>query len=616
MQTQHLYILSFFLFFTPFVFGQICDGELGENIFTEGDFGSGTANIIPTDPQIAPGYIYTAGPPDDGFYTITNHIAPWPYDFGWLQIGDNSSDPNGYMMVVNASFSPGLFYEQEIDGLCENTLYVFSADIINLIQAGVNIIKPNVSFLIDNVVVYETGNIPESEQWNTYGFIFTTAPGQTSVTLSLRNNAPGGIGNDIALDNISFRPCGPEVTILPLNQIDICEDGMPIDIEALVIGNQYDTPAYQWQESMDNGVTWTDIAGANDSIYTHTNLSAGVYYYHCLLANDLSNLGNPKCRVISDVKIINVVPKFYSISDTICDGTAFQLGNNFYNTTGIYTDSLLTYIGCDSIVTLDLTVIPDTGIEAFFSIESPICSYDENGAISLDSIVNGVAPISIFIDDIPDADGNISGLEAGTYTYLITDRYGCSFETDLMVESPIPFVGELGPDLNIQLGDYVVLNPNLNQATELINWQAGDQIDCAPNCTILNFAPPSSMQVQMTAISLDACVFQDSVNINVEVIRNVYIPNIFSPNYDGRNDYFTVFAPFPNVQVIEELMILDRWGEQVFSGTNLPPNETTAGWDGTFRGKRMQKGVYIYLAKVRFLDGAVLEYAGDLTLIR
>jgi hypothetical protein len=255
---------------------QVCDGNLGENIFTEGDFGSGPAVVLPVDPMIAPGYIYTTQPPpNDGFYTITNNMSLWAFNFDWLELQDNSPDPNGYMMVDNASFEPGLFYEEEIEGLCDNTLYAFSADIINLIPPGRNIIKPNVSFLLDGNVVYSTGDIPENATWNTYGFTFTTDPGQTSVTLALRNNAPGGNGNDIALDNISFRACGPEALILPMEIANICEDGSPIDLEATINGDQYDTPVIQWQQSFNAGVTWEDIPGETDFTYTHTDLNQG-----------------------------------------------------------------------------------------------------------------------------------------------------------------------------------------------------------------------------------------------------------------------------------------------------------------------------------------------------
>ena len=143
---------------------QVCSGNLGNNIFEAGDFGAGMDNILQEDPGIAPGYSYRSSPPPpDGTYIITNSLVPWNDRYDWPAISsDNSDDPNGYMMVVNASFDAGVFYEQQIDGLCENTLYVFSADVLNIHPAGRNYIKPNVSFAIDGDVEFSTGDVPEN----------------------------------------------------------------------------------------------------------------------------------------------------------------------------------------------------------------------------------------------------------------------------------------------------------------------------------------------------------------------------------------------------------------------------------------------------------------------
>jgi len=131
--------LTGFIFCFQQLAGQdICAGNLGENIFLNGDFGSGSDVVLLTDPRIALSYFYEINPPPfDGEYTITNN-SNWASKYGtWLGIGDNSDDPNGYMMVVNADFTPGIFFEQIVDGLCENTNYAFSADIINMIMTVV-----------------------------------------------------------------------------------------------------------------------------------------------------------------------------------------------------------------------------------------------------------------------------------------------------------------------------------------------------------------------------------------------------------------------------------------------------------------------------------------------
>jgi hypothetical protein len=343
--TESMLRYIFILFLSlPFLSqAQFCTGTLGDNIFPEGDFGSGSANLLSPDPGIAPGYNYTFNvPPIDGQYVVTNNTANWSLWPSWLAIGDNSADPNGYMMVVNASFAPGLFYEQTVSGLCENTLYEFSADIINLIKTGTfDHIDPDVSFLLDGVVLFSTGNIPKTETWTTYGFTFTTAPGQQSLTLSLQNNAPGGNGNDLAIDNISFRACGPETMVLPAPAIThLCEDTPPIELEALIIGNQYVNPAFQWQQSFDQGVTWIDIPGATGDTYTPPSLVAGVYFFRFLVADGTGNLSAENCRVNSDIKVINVIPTETLLTDTICDGSSLMIGDSIYSSSGMYMDTL------------------------------------------------------------------------------------------------------------------------------------------------------------------------------------------------------------------------------------------------------------------------------------
>ncbi len=207
------------------------------NIFEEGDFGSGEDIFFQEDPGIAPGYIYTAGPPQDGFYTISNNLGNWPELFDcWLPAQDNSNDPNGYMMVVNATVEPGIFYEEVVDNLSENTEYEFTADILNLISTECDLMDPNVAFLIDGVSQFETGPIVESNGWMTYGFSFTTAPGQTSVQLSLRNNAPGGEGNDLALDNITFRP-SPEKYSYSLSEISYDDKDSTIYLSGKILAD-------------------------------------------------------------------------------------------------------------------------------------------------------------------------------------------------------------------------------------------------------------------------------------------------------------------------------------------------------------------------------------------
>lgn len=599
---------------------QVCTGSLGENIFLTGDFGTGVENFLQSDPQIAPGYAYTTTPPpEDGLYSISNSTVLWNNLFPtWLEIEDNSTDPNGYMMVVNASVEPSLFYEQTVDGLCENTLYVFSVDIINMIRVGVpDHIRPNVSFLIDNLVGFTSGEIPQDAVWHNYGFTFTTAPGQTTVQLSLQNNAPGGIGNDLALDNISFRPCGPEAFILPETIANICEDGDPIILDATVIGDQYTTPVFQWQLSRDEGATWINIDGATTQSFSHTNLTSGFYYYRFLLANDQLNLDNARCRVISNEKIVFVQPKFYDVTDTICAGLDYEQAGRTYNQTGVFVDSLISSIGCDSIVTLDLTVLSDPNISALYSVTDLACHDQVTGSIVVENVLNAYSPFAISIDQqILDGSMRLDSLSGGSHAIYVVDQYGCDFSDTLFIGTPDVFQVNIGNDTMILFGSSILIDVETNYPISSYEWQA-DQVPACFTCPSLELLPFNDQDVILHAVSERGCEVLDTIRISVNKDRPVYIPNSFSPNGDNRNDYFNLFGSESIVIEIEKIQIFDRWGGILWSKHGVIPNSLESGWPGhSGDGNAMPPGVYLYAIDVRFIDGKVIRMAGDVLLVR
>ncbi|WP_273446857.1 gliding motility-associated C-terminal domain-containing protein [Neolewinella agarilytica] len=607
------------LYFPLFLTAQGCTGNLGENIFTEGDFGSGAATILTDDPQIAPGFIYQRNPPpNDGFYTITNDMRSWAGTFPtWTAFADNSSDPNGYMMVVNAAFQPGKFYEQEVTGLCENTEYQFTADVRNILRRGTNGLTPNVSFSIDDVTQFTTGPVPENEIWNTYGFSFATAPGQTTVTLALSNNAPGGFGNDLAIDNISFRACGPEARIAGAENISICEDGAPTTLTASVNGDEYDSPAFQWQQSFDEGMTWENLPGENGMTYGLSSRASGFYYYRYLLANGSVNLANTKCRVVSNVKVVYVVPKRYGIVDTLCAGLSFSVGPNVYDRTGVFVDTLLSSLGCDSIVTLRLEVVPDPGLLANFRIQPPSCSDRSDGEAELLGVANGAGPFTLtFLDTLQPASRLFSGLPEADYAYRVVDRFGCADEGSISLVSPFPFTVDLGEDQTVELGEPAEILVMSQDTVASYQYLPDLSFDCNPNCGDFSFIPENTFTLRLEAVSVNGCEASDSIRIRVIKERKVYLPTAFSPDGDGVNDQFTIFGAVPNVSAVLRLEIFDRWGGSVFLQENQLPNDPAGGWDGTINGEDAPAGAYYFTAELLFVDGESLPYQGTFVLVR
>lgn len=103
--------------------------------------------------------------------------------------------------------------------------------------------------------------------------------------------------------------------------------------------------------------------------------------------------------------------------------------------------------------------------------------------------------------------------------------------------------------------------------------------------------------------------------VSVKNCEEFFIPNVFSPNHDGINDYF---GPTPSeaIQLIERLAIFDRWGALLYEANNITANQETSMWDGTFRGRDMNPGVYAYLIQMKMSDGKVRILKGSVTLVR
>jgi gliding motility-associated-like protein len=599
-----------------------CSGTLGDNIFEEGDFGAGTANILTDDPGIAPGYSYTRNaPPSDGFYTISNNTGEWTSLYGtWLQIRDNSPDPNGYMMVVNASYTAGIFYEQTVDNLCANTLYEFSADVINLIRRNTTgHIRPNISFYINDELKFSSGDIPQDETWKTYGFTFVTAPNETTLKLSVRNNAPGGIGNDLALDNITFRACGPDgiITLASGSDKFICQDADTETLIAEVFDSPYPDEYYDWEVSIDEGRTYERIPGANGPAYTLTEFSAGRYYYRFALAGTPENLQNDKCRVYSLPKEIIVVPIVYDIVDTICSGGTYVTGGNTYTQTGFYVDNLISSIGCDSIVQLDLTVADDPNYRLDAAVTPPSCPGETDARLEILVTPAGYPPYQYYLDEgSPASSPLFTGLGAGRYTVGIIDRFGCSAEQVVTINDPDILQLDLGDDLTLSLGQQYDFQPNISAEGNLtFQWSPATGLSCTdcrrPTLTALE-TETYTLEVSAAA----GCRVRDQITITVDKNYKVYLPNIFSPNGDGRNDRFTVFSDGARVAQVLHLRIFDRWGNQLFNRQNFAPDDETLGWDGRVQGQPAPNGVYIYQVEVAYVDNAVRVFSGDVSLAR
>ena len=119
-----------------------------------------------------------------------------------------------------------------------------------------------------------------------------------------------------------------------------------------------------------------------------------------------------------------------------------------------------------------------------------------------------------------------------------------------------------------------------------------------------------------TVTDAHGCTGSASILVNVDYDRDVFIPNVFSPNDDGRNDDFKIYTGL-GVTKINYFRIFDRWGNLIHEEHDLLPDANGAGkWDGSFHGDQMNPGVFIFVAEISFIDNTTLTYKGDITLVK
>ncbi len=287
---------------------------------------------------------------------------------------------------------------------------------------------------------------------------------------------------------------------------------------------------------------------------------------------------------------------------------------------GLYSVTVVDVKGCEASLTHLLSEPPP--IRFVLEDIEPILCFGETTFLTVASVSGGSPGPYVFsvdngIDKLP---GEYSPVLAGTHVVTVTDALlGCRADTTVVVDQPLELSVELPAVVEIELGDTLtVLDPSIFSSLpiESFSWEPADQLSCT-DCKNPRVNAIRSQRYTLTVVDTNGCVAVTQVLVDIDRNRNIFIPNVFSPNGDGINDRFQVFAG-RGVERIDFVRVYDRWGDLLFEALDLAPSVdgTSPGWDGTFRGETMDPADFLYLIQVRYVDGQVLLYRGDVVLAR
>ncbi len=333
----------------------------------------------------------------------------------------------------------------------------------------------------------------------------------------------------------------------------------------------------------------------------------------------LANQSRQGCDSIVHVSLTYHEPTTGNLNLVLCPDQSMNINGTNYGTQNPNGTEVLigmNQYGCDSIVEINLSF---DSINVIAQDLYSGCGETRKQSVQIDQIINGSPPYLIYILEdtfqapalpfvipIPDSIENL--------LLTVVDVSGCTTQRNVIFEKETGISIDLGPDTTINMGQSVHINYESNFSVTsytLVGSSNGICSDCLP----MTITPLKSEKYQIIAKDDSGCQVEAELNIIVEDAYRVFVPNIFSPNLDGRNDFFRLY-PSSNLEQIHMFRIFTNWGELVFESLDFFPDDSQKTWDGTFKGQRLAPSVLTYIIEASFIDGQRRFLSGSITLIR
>lgn len=291
-----------------------------------------------------------------------------------------------------------------------------------------------------------------------------------------------------------------------------------------------------------------------------------------------------------------------------------------YVTDGVFTDVPAGNYTIFIIDAVDCVDFIDVNVE---SSEGPkiIGSYQEDTSCDLangEITIGAVAPtpfIEYSLDGGPwQTESDFTGLAIGDdYTIEVRDEMGCIADTTVSVGSyPLLEIRNVVETVPECLQDNGTITVTYEGGVGEVEYSIDGGFSYQFSNVFTGLAPGSYQIIlkdeKDCELLVDATV--------PPYICPVYIGNIFAPNNNGANEFFPVVTSLDYPATILKYSIYDRWGELIYDAENFSIHDNSYYWDGTFKGKTVVFGVYVYLIQVGHLDGSTEYLSGDVTMIK
>lgn len=479
------------------VMAQCCTCSLfGPELVLNGDFSLGNTAFTTS-------YTYGSNASPGRYGIATN---PHQANNGWASCADHSSG-TGNMMWVDLSGSSSInVWTQVVNNLQPHTQYLFSCWVTTLDLLGPGILQ----FAINGNLVGTPFTAPLTEcDWIKFCVMWNSGM-NTTATIRITNQSQFSSGNDIALDDISFRQC---------------------------------------------------------QLNTYNNVSV-----------------------------------------SICPNQSYTLPSGINVTTpGTYYDTLVSYLGCDSII--ETNIVSSANLNDSVSVKSVSCFGKADGTLQIYA-GGGQAPYTFNLHNIAiNSNGGFRQLSAGNYFYTVTDQNGCSISNTCNIIEPDKVIISVSPDDTIiDINQSIQLNVTSNYSNTVLNWSPNLYLSCN-TCTSTFTTPQRDITYLINGyVTIDGNQCIGETEITIATKPTFIIPQCFTPNNDGVNEYFTIYNSYPENIYSFRIMVHNRWGQKLYSS-----NDYNFRWYGAG-----EPGVYVYTINYQLRGGVQKNYVlkGTITVLK
>ena len=343
------------------------------------------------------------------------------------------------------------------------------------------------------------------------------------------------------------------------------------------------------------------VLSSFDTIFICKGDTISVFGFEVFDESDLeqSFVGSNDCDSTVFVHVAVLEPVFSHSSITLCPGDSVFLNNQWVKSQGQYQEVFTGSNTCDSISNIDVTVLPkpdkpeiEINCEEATVLAKVSDSDDKdwnilwsNGDTSESTVFTGNEPAYVVFSAAP----------------------GCKIQYDFS----IPLIPDLSllPLINdtvIEAGTVLTYDIDLDTSQWAVLWTPSEIFDCN-SCTSVKIQVKTTTEISLSMTHISGCTYQRVFIIDINE-RQLYIPDIFTPDGDGINDLWKIQSPY-GIDIIS-CKIFDRWGELLYL------SDKNIAWDGTFKGKNVSQGVYVYVIEYRDGSGEKHIVSGDITVVR